>query len=449
MGASPSTATACNCSDDAVARVVEHIPGPIKGISKCCNKDDIEANIVVDVPMYEGADDHNFQMYDSRSDQMRGRQPRQLQRPGGPTAGVTYNEGFQQQSDPRVGLQPQQQTMDSRSSPQVPVFPQRRPSLDDIQVMEQFGGQKARAAPGLAAQGGEDGQPPNTFELATASRTQCCCFPSTDLKPQEEEMVKNRFWCCYCCCAGLGTRCSLDPLMYRYSCGCCHCSWESADVVDKLTGICSTMMNCCCCAGCLCHYPLPKGTPYCVCCNEKCCYKGGRDAAMRAAIQSSSDSQFDVDLPSQRKRRTSVTSVQEFEETSHVLKNQIIPCFCCCCGCTEDYGKNLCGYNTKCCCCRCDGRWGLPFYTGCKILSLCCGSYFQCRCPRYSEAHTCVCCGLACDSCSLSACYFAACPRRCPRFCETLKCCSCSQLCGECCMWNPCWHRCCRCCHCC
>jgi len=305
-----------------------------------------------------------------------------------------------------------------------------------------------------AAQGGDDAAQP------FVKRTQCGCFPHTDQKPEETEMLEHRFWCLYCCCIGLGCRCDLDPCMSRSSCLCWHCSCESADVVDKMKGICSNVWNCCCCAACICHFPLPKGTPACVCCNQKCCWKGGKPKNFMKGDEDFASDGFhtggaefgefgegpiDPNLAAQAqsrpRKRASITVVQEFDETSHILQNQIIPCFCCCLGCTEDYGKNLCGYNTKCGCVRCDARWGFPCFPGCKALTLCCGSYLQARCPTMGEAPCCVCCGCKCEGLNCTKASQICCPKRCPRCCERLKCCSCADLQGEIC---PCLRaRCC------
>jgi len=472
MGSGQSNAplpSCSNCTDHQGNHIVEYLPGAER-IKNCCIQDDI----VIDIPVYNAP-----ATYGDRSGAGSQRPPQygdyqqrdhqQIQQRSQPSDPRSHKAPQQQSMNQAPQQQPQQWTCGSctllnpaHASSCVACGARRAeevsPSLDHIKQMEQNLSSQGPSTtpPGSTQQGKTNkgmgqiaegdaraqdvtgGALPSSFEVRKNLNTQCCCFPHVDNKPEETTMLEHRFWCCYCCCSGLGFHCDLDPLMQRLSCACCHCSWESADCynAELKEGLCSEVINCCCVASCIAHFPLPRGTPQCVCFNEKCCYKGGRMAAMQPKAQPDG---FGSEGRG-RQRRTSITSVEEFEETSHILKNQNVPCFCCCCGCTEDYGKNLCGHNTKCCCTRCDARWGLPCLPGCKVLSLCCGAYYQCRCPVMAEAPCCVCCGVKCEGCNLTKCLATVCPRRAPQWCEKTKCFSCGDLC-------PCFRRC-RCCRC-
>lgn len=244
---------------------------------------------------------------------------------------------------------------------------------------------------------------------------QCLCCPSALSKPDESELLKQKGWCLYCCCMGLGCSPALQPFVHRLDCSYFHSICESAYFSEPAQGI-SSLVCTCYNASCIFQLPIRQHSPLCICCNERFCYKGGK-------------AQLNADLgtgtPQPRIRRS---SIEMSEESTYIIEERWVQCLCGCCACAESYGKNCCGFASKCCCTRCGSRCGAPSFPGCVALSLCCCSFFQCRCPKLVVGTPlCICCTVNLTEC----CKFRFChprsTRRCPERCEKCKCCSFSE----------------------
>lgn len=368
-------------SHDSSASVVESIPAAL-GFSDCCKKnDESQTQAIVEVPIYTvagGTDGLEFFSSVQRH-------------PGSPVQNYAHPKMMQASID------------DINRFANSPRSPRTSPMSSSSDLSQ------------IKVEGAMHGDQPEVMDPSLLLLpNQCCCFPNAINKPSESTMLKKP-WCIYCCCCGCGCEPALQPIVQRLDCACCHTSFESAYCLEPAQGCCSNVWTCCN-ASWLCQCPIAMHAPCCICCNERCCFRGGKP-----------------DQQAMRKRRA---SVEQYEEAKYIVEERWVPCLCGPCACTESYGRRCFGYATKCCCTRCDGGCGPPMYPGCALLSLCCCSYCQCRCPSLAAGTPCVvCCTIKLESCFKCR-RGQFCGKRCPGCCEKCKCCSCSEVCSWCRRWT-------------
>lgn len=396
----------CICKND---ELIEYIP-PVFG--QCCKKDPSKASVVMEVPVYSvdpGESGSAFGIQGALA-----RNPDMFRPP--------------QASSPRTGpgqKAPSQQKMVNQGGGVG------NESLAEMQAMEDKLHASAAGGPGSGAGKAAGGSPRQVEEVEAKPRSpaQCGCCPSALDKPTELQVLE-RNWCCYSCCAGFGCKCKdVDPLVCTSSCGCAHTACETTDLWDPMQGLFSQMITCCL-ANYIVTFPIPTGAPLCICCNEKFLFRGNLLGPRPPKTdKEAGDQQFGVATPPEYKgRRASI--VETKQEVAFVLSNRMVACFCCCCGCTEAYGRNVCNTASKCCCYRCEQRWGQPCFPGCACMSLCAGPYCQCRLPCLPDTPCCMCFGKPIEI-SPDAILDFCLPSRMPQCCETCKCCSLSDFCSR------------------
>jgi len=201
----------------------------------------------------------------------------------------------------------------------------------------------------------------------------------------------------------------MEPLVGNCDCATCHASCEAADVYVATEGVCGEFLTCCCVTF-LCQLLPQDGTPHCILCNEYCCGKYG------------------VKKTEQERERPEIRrSIGAMGDLTYMMQTRFVPCWCWLCGCSEALGRaDLCGQSSKCGCCKYSVKCGLPF-TGCVVLSFCCGSFLHCRGPTCVSEQPFIycCCKEVQEDCLCSV------PTRCPKCCESLPCntiCACSRL---------------------
>lgn len=217
----------------------------------------------------------------------------------------------------------------------------------------------------------------NAEEESEEEVAACCILHGPRI--DEETILKNGQWCCYCCCMGVGW------LKDTHSpCHClvkCICIQHVCEMVEHETreGLCGAMQTCCFCTPMF-QLPPPEGVPRCMLC----------DTMFGKIKRTEASKQKDVQLEDD--------PVTKFE---HVVFEHHQPCFCVCTGCGfQPFFQNFYDAYFKCCCCRysaqvmppCEPDGGISC---CRLLinaGLCVS---QCRLPfRYSGNPMLACCGM-------------------------------------------------------
>lgn len=192
----------------------------------------------------------------------------------------------------------------------------------------------------------------------------------------EVMILKDAWWCAYCCCAGCGCG---HPAFSRLLMKCCcyRCSFENGGhgfEKDHL-GCCQNICNCCC-VNLYCQHPCRAGAPRCVCCNERMNCFGSYPWTDQQQGQQ---------------------PMYEF-----LLYEQWACMYCCCCGLSWTPEPLACCRMTQICCrdCRCVLTEAAPDCGPnglCTCLSACSTCYTICSFPPQKEGNPGVaCCGLRC-----------------------------------------------------
>lgn len=206
------------------------------------------------------------------------------------------------------------------------------------------------------------------------------CCSCTGAHVDEEAVMSQAWWFCYCCCSGIGYLNAHAPC--RLDTKCC-CFRQICEVVEMETreGLCSCIQDCCFCSS-LMQLPSPDGIPWCILCG---CYYCGIQHK-----HEENEKKKDPTASTSSSDRHSVSS-DPYTNFFHHIQEFLVPCFAVCIGCTcrPVFGNCYEGY-CKCCCYRCSGRTTGPIDAGgctCCSYLLNCGDIFaQGRLPaRFAD----------------------------------------------------------------
>lgn len=180
-------------------------------------------------------------------------------------------------------------------------------------------------APGQEGMDGE-GKPAEYDDEGT---NPCCILHGPRM--DEETILKQGLWCCYCCCGGVGWLTEThSPCHCLCKSVCCQQTCEMTEHESR-EGICGSVQTCCYCTPIF-QIPAPEGVPFCMCCSS-----------IIGSIKRTEKS---------HKKEVTVEDdpLTLFE---HVTYEQHQPCFChwCGMGCQPFFQTVYDGYF-KCLCCR-------------------------------------------------------------------------------------------------
>jgi hypothetical protein len=214
-----------------------------------------------------------------------------------------------------------------------------------------------------------------------------CCIQSGP-RIDEEEVLKSSRWLCYCCCCcGVGTLNHTNhPAHLVTKCICCQQSCEMKEV-ETLEGACGSLQTCCFCTP-LWQCPPPEGIPRCKICGAH--YFGFKRRAPEAHVQ---------ETVAGKARDASYPHDDPYTQFEKVVFEDIIPCYCYCCGCgLNPFFQTIYDAYFKCLCCRYTASCIPP----CEEAGLVCCRFVlnaglctaHCRCPAASTYNPMfACCG--------------------------------------------------------
>merc|ERR1740130_6514 len=196
----------------------------------------------------------------------------------------------------------------------------------------------------------------------------------------ELNVLKEAWWCSYCCCAGCG--CGAPAYFRCLTKWCCfriNCEQAGEAHPDNDSEGCLQCINSCCFCHFLCQFPCRQGMPRCICCSERmhCCGQYKRDE--------------------KEPEHAGEAGTQPMFE--YLVYEGFTPAYCCCMGCTLKKECLSCfKISSVCCGCRflteeampdpCDGD-GL-----CACLFTCMNCYYQSNFPPKKEMNPMLaCCG--------------------------------------------------------
>lgn len=193
----------------------------------------------------------------------------------------------------------------------------------------------------------------------------CCILhgPTVD-----EDSILKSWWCCYCCCWGLGSLAQTNsPSRCMVKCICVQQVCEMVEC-ETQEGLCGSMQTCCCVTPMI-QWPAPEGLPWCMLCSTM--IGGLRRSDASKQQQASVEGHNEED------------AIMAFE---NAVFNHHQLCYCCCAGCAvKAFFDALYDAYFKCCCCRysfqvvppCEPE-GLALF---RVLANCGLNVAQCRFP--------------------------------------------------------------------
>jgi len=199
-------------------------------------------------------------------------------------------------------------------------------------------------------------------------------------------VLKDAFWCTYCCCAGFGCgQLAYCRLLTKCCCYSFHCEEKAPGHGDEhdVEGCYQSICSCLCCHF-LCQLPCRPGMSRCICCNEPMHSCG------------------------QYKRAEADNSHGHIDHGDHegaqpmfnyLIYDAFTPMYCCCMGCScKAEMISICKNASSCCCCRTLCEESMPDFGNdglCTCLLTCLTCYSQCQCLPKKEHNPCVaCCGM-------------------------------------------------------
>lgn len=254
------------------------------------------------------------------------------------------------------------------------------PDMDQIRLAE-----NAKAAPAAKAKAKAEARAPKKEE--DAARTNDRAPPEKSKKKMLDELyvLKEAWWCSYCCCAGCGCgqRNEARALCRLLTKCCCYrvsCEQQSGDQEGReLEGCCQSILSCCFCHF-LCQCPCRPGMPRCICCAEQV------HACGRYAQPEVEDHSMSVEVGAQ----------PMFEFLSF---DGCTLAWCCCMGCScKAECLSILKLSYKCCGCALLCEEAMPDCCGddglCTCFCTCEKCYSMCNClPRKEGNPGCALCG--------------------------------------------------------
>lgn len=195
----------------------------------------------------------------------------------------------------------------------------------------------------------------------------------------EAYVMKDAWWCTYCCCGGCGCgRSAYARLMSK--CMFCRTTCEHSSLVEEDQGCLHIIYSCLLCH-LFCQLPCRQGMPRCICCGEIMISCGKYPHKKN------------VEIPHHAIGEEPAPPMFEF-----LTFEAFTPCYCCCCGCScKDECLSCCTITQICCCCNCKCEDTVPTCSDgfCTFLHTCGICHTQCSCLPVREHNPIfACCGM-------------------------------------------------------